>query len=110
MQSEKEYQDWMKKFYTGNFLIKGWNGRKQEVLAAIKDRKEETGALLDELGEIIVKEWAKDNDIRRIGTDDLRRWGGEMTDAARRSADDVIKILQEIKEEALGKLGDSDDR
>ena len=104
MQSEQDYQNWMKSFYRGSFLVKGWDDRKREILGAISEKKEETGRLLDELGELIAPEWAKDNNIRKIDNNDLLRWGNLLKQASLRSADAVIAAIAEMKEQARERI------
>lgn len=51
------------------------------------------------LGRLIGYEWAKENDIRRIDTDDLQVWSGALT-----TASDLDRTIDRIKAEAMEKL------
>ena len=104
LQSEKEYNDWIKTFYTGSFLIKGWDDRKKEVLSYLSEKKDEVAALLDEAGEIIAPEWAKDNSVRKIDNSDLMHWGDQMKKAAKVSADSIISVINGMKDEAAKRV------
>ena len=106
MQSEKEYQQWIKDFYKGNFLVKGWDGRKQEVLALVKGSKDEASKLLDQAGELISKEWAKENGVRKLDNSDLMRWGNQMKDAGKTSDEALVKKMEEIIAEVKKLLGE----
>jgi len=104
MQTEEEYQDWIRKFYEGNFLIKGWDGTQKELLDALPEHKRpEFETLLSELGELIGKEWARDNSVRKIDSSDLQRWGGRLK-AVKNDDGRLLSEILAVKEEALERL------
>ena len=53
---------------------------------------------LSQLGEEVCKEWAKDNNIRAITTEDLEEWGEKLKKAKDKnlSCDDAFKLLDTI--------------
>jgi len=68
MENQEEKQ-WLKKFYEGTFLAKGWNGRSKELLSGIPaDQEGAVRSDLEKLGDKIGREWSKDNSIRKIDT------------------------------------------
>jgi hypothetical protein len=93
MNDDREYRKWLKTFYEGSFLVKGWTARKRELLASMESPGE-AEKILDELGRLIGEEWAKDNRIRKIDTDDVKTWGERLQEA--RGGPDK-KILAELK-------------
>lgn len=75
----KEEQEWLRKFYEGSFLIKGWNDRMKEILQAVpQEYKETIHKDLSRLGDKIGQEWSRDNAVRRIDTDRLKYWGDTL--------------------------------
>ncbi|ELR66559.1 hypothetical protein C942_04257 [Photobacterium marinum] len=103
-QSEQEYQKWLRAFYKGSFFVKGWDSIKRELHSKVGSQCDEIGQLLDELGDLIGREWAKDNHIRKIDTDDLKQWGDHLRHAGKKSADDVTAAIHTIKEQAFQRL------
>ncbi len=51
------------------------------------------------LGRVVGHEWARDNDVRRIDTDDVRRWGEKLG-----AASDAETAIEEIMAAAAGRL------
>ncbi|MFC1529862.1 hypothetical protein ACFL6R_03995 [Gemmatimonadota bacterium] len=97
------YWGWIKTFYAGNILARGWTeqcGRILEALPADYEREALIGRM-NVLGRLIAAEWAKDNNVRVIATSDLQRWGGQMRRAMRRrnQADPapIIDLFSEIE-------------
>ena len=78
-------REWLRKFYEGTFLVKGWKTQMQDLL---EDFEGKDRALLDSrlssLGEKIGREWAKDNAVRRIDTAKLKQWGAQLTRARKK--------------------------
>lgn len=92
-----EYEKWIRAFYEGNFLSRGWNTRKKELLSKISDHKKEVEDQLNQVGEIISREWAKENDVRKINNQDLMHWGDLMKKAADNSALELLDQIENIK-------------
>jgi hypothetical protein len=83
-----QYWGWVKSFYEGNFFAKGWSDRAKWMLEGIRPAAEQRRlrAKLNALGRDICAEWAKDYDLRKIGSADLLTWGKMMEKA--RAGDD----------------------
>ncbi len=97
--SAKDEREWFKKFYEGTFLVKGWKIRMKEILQSVRpDGKGEIRSSLEILGEKIGREWAKENDVRRIGTPMLQKWG-EQLNTAKRDPAGLEKKIREIDAE-----------
>jgi hypothetical protein len=103
MSDDREYRKWMKTFYEGSFLVKGWTARKKELLASMEGQGE-AEIILDELGKLIGDEWAKDNRIRKIDTDDVKRWGEQLQEAKGEPDKKIIAELKKIKKEVTKTL------
>ena len=103
MNDDREYRKWLKTFYEGSFLVKGWTARKKELLASMKGQGE-AEKILDELGKLIGEEWAKDNRIRKIDTDDVKKWGEQLQEAKGEPDKKIIAELKKIKKEVTKTL------
>jgi hypothetical protein len=96
----KKEQEWYKKFLEGTFLAKGWISRETELLENFEgSEREHMASLLHDLGEKIGREWAKDNDIRRIDTPMLRQWGNHLVSAKKQGPDMLAKEVKRIESE-----------
>jgi hypothetical protein len=90
---EENYQ----KFLKGAFWVKGWNDTTKEILQFVPDKdKVELKSLLSELGEKIGREWAKDPLVRKVDTQMLKKWGGEIKKAVKDGPATLIKQLRAI--------------
>ena len=103
MSDDREYRKWLKTFYEGSFLVKGWTARKKELLASMEGQGE-AEKILDELGKLIGDEWAKDNRTRKIDTDDVKRWGEQLQEAGGMPDKKIIAELKKIKKEVTKAL------
>ena len=65
--TNKDQQEWYKKFYEGTFLVKGWKSRMNEILKGLSpEDKGKMGKQLETIGKNIGMEWAKPNDVRKV--------------------------------------------
>jgi hypothetical protein len=95
--SSKQERDWLKKFYEGTFLVKGWKAQMRELLQDFEGaQKDATNDLLNALGAKIGQEWSKDNAVRRIDTAKLQQWGASLTNARKKGPDALIAEIQAI--------------
>jgi len=114
-QTWKEYWDWIKVFYNGrSFLgvevVPGWLDKVEDLLQGLPDRvRKEMEKKFDELGEKIAGEWAKDNDVRSIDTDDLKEWNKKMEEAKNKDKGDgkelnkaLDKMIEVVDEKLRG--------
>lgn len=103
-QTDQEYQKWLHTFYKGSFFVKGWDSIKHEIHSKVGHQQHEITQLLDELGDLIGREWAKDNHIRKIDTDDLKQWGDHLRQVGKHSVEDITSAIHTIKDEAYRRL------
>jgi hypothetical protein len=102
-QDEKK---WLKKFYEGTFLVKGWNARSKELVKSFEgSQRTEICRLLEALGGRIGGEWAKDNSIRRIDTEMLQHWGETLKVAKGQGPQELMDQIQSIDSEIDALLG-----
>jgi len=103
--ANKDQQGWYKKFYEGTFLVKGWKSRMNEVLKGLPPKdKGEMGQRLETLGKKIGMEWAKENDVRRIDTAQLQRWGKDLQNASQKGTEALADQIQQLNGEVDKKL------
>jgi hypothetical protein len=103
MSDDREFRKWLKTFYEGSFMVKGWTARKEELITSM-DRQGEAEKLLDELGKLIGEEWAKDNRIRKIDTDEVKRWGKQLQEVKGEPDEKIIAELKKIKKDVTKAL------
>lgn len=93
----KQEQDWLKKFYAGTFLIKGWNTQVRDLLQDFQGKERDAAKdLLGDLGEKIGREWSKDNAVRRIDTAQLKQWGASLTSARKKGPEALMAEIRTI--------------
>ena len=96
----KGEEEWFRKFYEGTFLIKGWRTRMKELLQPFSPaEKEKLQGLLDNLGERIGREWARDNRVRRVDTPLLQKWGQDLTKAKREGPEILAEAIRTLNTE-----------
>jgi len=105
----KDQQEWYRKFYEGTFFIKGWKSRKMEMLKALSpEKREELADLLENVGQRIGVEWAREDDARKIDNARLQAWGKELGKAMKQGPDAmaarILRLRDEV-DELLGKRG-----
>lgn len=99
METKRE-REWYRKFQEGTFLIKGWQSRKKEILDALPaSGKKTTDVLLDNLGEKIGKEWARDRHVRRIDTTMLQQWGEQLRKCRNKGSDVLVAEIRKMDTE-----------
>lgn len=96
--AKKTEEENYRKFLNGVFWIKGWNARVKEILQVVPEEdKVEMKKLLDELGEKIGREWARDTGIRKIDSDMLKKWGNQLKEAVAIGPTHLVKQLRELE-------------
>jgi hypothetical protein len=103
LQTKEEYLEWVNKFYDGSFVADGWDKTTEKTLEKMKAPANKTKAKgeLTALGKIIAGEWSKDNKVRKISTDNLKKWGNDLKAAD--SDDKILGTIAKIKSEASAK-------
>lgn len=88
------YWGWVRSFYAGNRLARGWNDRARWLIAEVRSEAERgrLRARLNALGRAIGAEWARDYDVRRVSSADLLAWGRMMEKARARDGGDGVEI------------------
>jgi hypothetical protein len=93
-------KSWLRKFYHGTFLVKGWNARMEEILAQVStDQKAVLKNRLTDLGAKIGPEWAKENRARRIDTQMLQSWGDKLRRCRNANPEQLTVAIEEIEAE-----------
>ena len=102
----KDQEEWFRKFQEGTLLIKGWKARRKELLRALPEaeRAGMDGLLID-LGDKIGREWAGENETRRIDTLMLQKWGEDLTRARRRGPEALAEAVRKLDAEVDALLG-----
>ncbi len=102
----RDEQKWFNKFNEGTFLTKGWKVRIKELLEKVPPAdKEKTRKKLASLGEKIGWEWAKDNRVRKINNEMLRKWGENLSTARNRGHTILNEEIQRVDDEVNKLLG-----
>ncbi len=96
----QEEQEWYQKFQNGLMLFAGWKEISADILKALPPAERPlTEQLLKDLGVRIGTEWSKDNNIRRIDTDQLRSWGDRLRKARQKGDTHLSRTVQAISTE-----------
>lgn len=108
-QTWSDYWEWVNKFYDGNFMADGWRKQTEEALKGTSgEAREKLSQKLDDLGRKICAEWAKDNTVRKLTSDDLKVLGQKMKTGIKNPNGDVSKSLlfvDQIISEVEAKVG-----
>ncbi|MCI5125114.1 MAG: hypothetical protein D3925_11730 [Candidatus Electrothrix sp. AR5] len=102
-QLSEDEKEWFSTFQEGTFYVQGWKEITSEVLKKIqqKNKKEELQRSLNYLGILIGCEWSKSNDIRRIDTDMLERWGSELQKTAEKKPSELPVLIADIRQKVF---------
>lgn len=92
-----EEKTWYIKFQNGGFLFDGWKKLTQKILSNVPhDQKNETKNILHQLGEKIGSEWCRDNDIRKIDTEMLTKWGDNLKETINKNPEKITEVIRTI--------------
>ena len=73
---DEEAREWFGKFQEGGMLFDGWKEISNDVVRQVPDdEKITTKVTMLALGIRIGCEWSKENDVRKISTTMLKKWG-----------------------------------
>jgi hypothetical protein len=103
-QSEKDYLDWVAKFYNGVKVLgvevtPSWTKETKLIVAKYDSKHQKT--IRDRLlatGQSICTEWAKDNSVRLIDTDDLKDWSKKINSANEADDGSGELLLEELSQ------------
>lgn len=100
-----EYMDWVKTFYEGKRFppVPGWRKREEDLLRHHHATHELRHALHD-TGRALAAEWAKDNAVRKVTTNDLQVWGKKF-EAAAKDPHALQAALEEVRAEVKRRVG-----
>jgi hypothetical protein len=106
----EQYWGWVKTFYQGNLLARGWTAQGEELAAVLKSEagRDELRGALNALGRRIVAEWAKDNEVRKISTADVRTFADRLQEAKRAddgSGEALRKAVDEVRAVVDARIG-----
>lgn len=98
--ANKDQREWYKKFYEGTFLVKGWKSRMNEILKGLPaEDRGEMGQQLEDLGRKIGMEWSRPNDVRKIDTAHLQRWGNDLKSAKQKGSKALADRIKQLSRE-----------
>ena len=97
----KKEEEWFEKFYDGTVFVQGWKYHMNDMLKMVPaDKKEMIRGLLDDFGKKIGYEWAKDNNVRKIDTAMLQKWGDDLRTAGDKGLEALIEKISLLDSEA----------
>ena len=97
--SEKE-SEWYERFKEGVMFLDGWNEISDNILDTFpQEIAAEKELFVRMLGIKIGSEWCRDNEVRQIDTEMLKRWGELIRNAVAQGPESTEKILREIDSE-----------
>jgi hypothetical protein len=98
---------WYQRFNEGVLFFDGWQDISQSILSQYPtEKRKEVRRFIQRMGIIIGTEWSKDNDIRRIDTDQLDSWGDRLKEAACKDNGHLTLVLAQIGDEVKTLLRD----
>ena len=84
-------------FLEGTFYTDGWHQICQDILSAIPEgQRADYKLLVNELGEKIGREWAKNNEVRRIDNSQLLEWGDRLKEVASEEPERLAEAISNI--------------
>ena len=96
-QLSPEEKTWFAKFQEGTFYAQGWKEISNDILSRTPEELLEKQRLaLEVLGVKIGCEWSKDNDIRKIDTDMLKKWGSLLKETLGQNPHQITEVIAEI--------------
>jgi hypothetical protein len=110
-ESWKDYWYWVKKFYDGDLITRGWTRQAKDLLAVVRsDRaRDELRAVVNDLGRRVAAEWSKDNGVRKIDTAALIHYGRLLQEAKARddgSGGSIRAALDKVRSAVDARLAD----
>jgi len=99
IQTWEEYWAWVQQFYSGTLVLNGWLGSTKQCVAVvtIPDRRRELAKMMNEVGLVVCREWAKDKTVGKITTNDLAVWGASLQTASELDSGDGTALLRAVE-------------
>jgi hypothetical protein len=95
-----EEQKWYNKFQKGGLFFDGWQDISKDVVEKFpEEEKIKTKVTMQVLGDKIGSEWCRKNEIRRISTEMLKKWGDQLRKAVASSSTQVASVIYSIEYE-----------
>lgn len=96
----EEAREWFAKFQEGGMLFDGWKEISDDVVSKVPGEKRISIKIaMLALGIRIGCEWSKDNNVRKISTEMLQEWGGQLRDTVEERPEKIPHVIQNIESE-----------
>lgn len=90
-------REWFVTFIEGTFFADGWQEIADDILVKLSDdERQHKQQKLNELGNKIGREWCKDNEIRKIDTAMLKKWGYLLKSTAQDDPHLLVKVIEHL--------------
>ncbi|MBI2571936.1 MAG: hypothetical protein HYV63_33415 [Candidatus Schekmanbacteria bacterium] len=94
---DRDYEENLRKFYEGTWLIAGWNQRKDKLLVQFDPHQQRLlGERLDRIGQRVAPEWARKDG--RVSSLDLKDWGSQLQKAVSGGFERLVAALEQLEE------------
>ncbi|MHB1557781.1 MAG: hypothetical protein ACYC61_09895 [Isosphaeraceae bacterium] len=103
-QTWDQYWGWVRSFYDGNLLSRGWSQRARWLVDGVRSEleRERLRIRLNLLGRQIGAEWAKDYNVRKVTSAHLMSWGKRLEQAREHDTGDgdaFHRVIDDIDRE-----------
>jgi len=93
-------EEWYQTFWEGTVFTDGWHDITEDILISMPEvQRAGYKEYLRELGEKIGREWAKDNEVRRIDNSKLMEWGDRLKGTAADEPAALVEVIRNINNE-----------
>ena len=97
---DEEAREWFSTFQEGGMLFDGWKEISDDVVQQVTDDKKiQTKVTMLALGIRIGCEWSKENDVRKISTTMLKKWGKQLRKTVADSPVRIPMVINSIEAE-----------
>ncbi len=97
---DEEARQWFGKFQEGGMLFDGWKEISDDVVQQVPDdEKIKTKVTMLALGIRIGCEWSKENDVRKISTTMLKKWGKQLRKTVAKTPVQIPAVINAIEAE-----------
>lgn len=92
-----EERKWFRTFLEGTLFTDGWERITENILQYFSsEERDDLLHMLSELGYKVGREWCRDNDIRKIDTSMLKKWGNRLKTTAKESPHQLTEVIRTI--------------
>jgi hypothetical protein len=97
---DEKAREWFGKFQEGGMLFDGWKEISDDVVQQVPDEKKiKTKVTMLALGVRIGCEWSKENDVRKISTSMLKKWGKQLRKTVADAPVTIPTVINSIEAE-----------